>query len=54
MISYLKEMMNVFFYKVKAKQRVISICALGGDSTTTVIAHHKMFLSDEEIHLASR
>ena len=51
---FLKEMMNVFFYKVKAKQRVISICALGGDSTTTVIAHHRMFLSDEEIHLASR
>ena len=55
MISYLKEMMNVFFYKVKAKQTVISICALRGrDSTTIEIAHHKMFLSDEEIPLAPR
>ena len=41
-------MFNVFFYKDKAKQTVISICARGGGggSTTTEIAHHKMFLSD--------
>ena len=30
MISYLKEMMNVFFYKVKTKQKVKSSCATGG------------------------
>ena len=37
--SYLKEMMNVFFYKAKTKQTVISICARGGGggSTTTEI-----------------